>query len=298
MRHTAAVATPDPEVALSRFLSFVLRHQPGSIGLELDAGGWVGVEALLEAAGRAGRVITRGQLERAVATNSKQRFALSADGARVRASQGHSVPVDLGLERREPPLVLFHGTAERFLASILEGGLVARGRQQVHLSVDRETAQAVGRRHGRPIVLAVEARLMHRAGHAFTVSDNGVWLTESVPDEYLVEPCGWRESPLADMVLLSPWSAVDSAETSEALTRELVLECGPGHALSGVRARAVADYGPSDDFLFALPAGRFAVVHLTFRRKREQPGWPSLEMYESLDDFVSRRMLPDHEDWE
>lgn len=178
----------DPSlVRASKFLSLVLRHDPGRIGLALDAAGWAEVEALLEAARGAGVRLDRATLERVVAENDKQRFAFSEDRTRIRASQGHSVKVELGLEPREPPEVLFHGTATRFLLSIRKEGLRPGSRTHVHLSADRETAVKVGSRHGVPVVLVVQAGRMHREGHAFLRSENGVWLCEAVPAKYLAD---------------------------------------------------------------------------------------------------------------
>jgi putative RNA 2'-phosphotransferase len=168
-------------VPTSRFLSKVLRHAPESVGLRLDEAGWVDVDELLAAAQRAGQALDRPMLERVVAENDKKRFALSADGLRIRASQGHSVAVELGLEPVVPPDVLYHGTADRNLDSIRGSGLIPGQRTHVHLSADEATAVNVGRRHGRPVVLRVQAGEMHRAGHAFFRSDNGVWLTAAVP---------------------------------------------------------------------------------------------------------------------
>jgi putative RNA 2'-phosphotransferase len=132
--------------------------------------------------------LDRPTLERVVAENDKKRFALSADGTRIRASQGHSVRVELGLEPVEPPAVLFHGTADRNVEPIRHQGLRPGRRTHVHLSADEATAVAVGRRHGRPVVLRVHAGRMHAAGHAFYRSDNGVWLTDAVPPEHIAFP--------------------------------------------------------------------------------------------------------------
>ena len=175
-------------VRFSKFMSLVLRHKPEEIGLTLDAQGWADVSDLIERANRRGVPLTRELVEQVVATNDKKRFALSADGARIRASQGHSVDVDLGLEPRQPPDVLFHGTATRFLPGIAEKGLLPSGRQHVHLSRDEATATTVGRRHGKPVVLRVRSGEMHRAGYAFCLSANGVWLTERVPVAFLELP--------------------------------------------------------------------------------------------------------------
>lgn len=172
-------------VPLSKFVSLVLRHDPGRIGLRLDGAGWAEVDALLAGAARAGVPLTRERLDAVVAQNEKRRFAFDEDGTRIRASQGHSVPVDLGLTPVLAPDVLFHGTAERFLDAILAAGLEPRGRQHVHLSGDRRAAVEVGRRHGRPVVLAVDARAMQADGHVVFRSENGVWLTAGVPARYL-----------------------------------------------------------------------------------------------------------------
>ncbi len=167
-------------VRRSKRLSYVLRHAPGSVGLTLDAAGWVDVDALLAALGW-----TRAELERVVATNDKRRFAFDDGGTRIRASQGHSVVVDLGYAAHTPPPVLFHGTAERHLPAIQAHGLRPGRRHAVHLSPDEVTARAVGARHGRPVVLRVDAAGMAAAGAVFTRSANGVWLVDAVPPRYL-----------------------------------------------------------------------------------------------------------------
>lgn len=167
-------------VRASKRLSFVLRHRPESVGLVLDEAGWVDVDDLLAALG-----MTRAALEQVVATNDKRRFAFDAGGTRIRASQGHSVPVDLGYALAVPPDVLFHGTVERAVPSILAGGLRPGRRHAVHLSAEEGTARAVGERRGPPVVLRVDAAAMARDGHPFSRSANGVWLTGAVPARFL-----------------------------------------------------------------------------------------------------------------
>jgi putative RNA 2'-phosphotransferase len=170
---------------LSKFLSFVLRHQPDSIGLSLDPQGWAGIAELIAKAGAAGTIFSQDDLQRVVATSDKKRFSISDHGLRIRAAQGHSVSVELGLSAREPPAVLYHGTATRFVESILAEGLKAQSRQHVHLSLDEVTAHGVGQRHGKPAILLVDARGMHAEGMKFYVADNGVWLTDQVPPRFL-----------------------------------------------------------------------------------------------------------------
>ncbi|MGY1845172.1 RNA 2'-phosphotransferase [Modestobacter sp. SYSU DS0875] len=165
---------------MSKRLSYVLRHRPDAVGLTLDAAGWADVDELLAALH-----LTRAQLDDAVARNDKQRFAVDPTGTRIRASQGHSVPVDLGYVAAVPPDELFHGTVERFLPAILAEGLGPGNRHAVHLSADVETARKVGARRGRPVVLRVEAAAMVRDGATFTRSANGVWLVDAVPPRHL-----------------------------------------------------------------------------------------------------------------
>jgi putative RNA 2'-phosphotransferase len=169
----------------SKFLSFVLRHKPEAIGIALDEAGWTDVDALLAAAAAHGTRITREELDDIVAFSDKQRFALSPDGKRIRANQGHSVEVDLQLAPATPPERLYHGTVAEFLDSIRAQGLVKGARHHVHLSADEDTAKRVGGRRGKPIVLVVRAGEMAAAGHVFYRSDNGVWLVEHVPPEFL-----------------------------------------------------------------------------------------------------------------
>lgn len=170
---------------ISKFISLVLRHQPEKIGLTLDSHGWANVDELIRKANQAGVRFDRATLDQVVAENDKQRFAFSPDGTKIRASQGHSIEVDLQLEPSAPPDVLYHGSAERFLASIRAQGLLPGSRQYVHLSKDIQTARSVGSRHGKAVIFRVKAGEMQRAGLKFFLSANGVWLTERVPVEYL-----------------------------------------------------------------------------------------------------------------
>ncbi len=172
-------------VKTSKYLSRHLRHEPARLGLALEPGGWVRVDDLLAACAARSFALTRAELEEVVARNDKQRFAFDATGARIRASQGHSVPVDLGLAPATPPAVLFHGTARGRLDAILREGLRPMRRHDVHLSADTATARRVGARHGPPVVLQVDAAAMAADGHAFRVTDNGVWLVAHVPPAHL-----------------------------------------------------------------------------------------------------------------
>ena len=175
----------DRATRVSKYLALRLRHRPGDIGVVLDEHGWVDVEDLLAAASTHGIPIDRSELDLVVSTNDKARFELDETGRRIRARQGHSVPVELGLRPSPPPEVLFHGTVQRSLPGIFREGLRPMGRQHVHLSPDAATAEAVGRRRGDPVVLVVGARAMHERGHVFWLTSNGVWLTASVPAEHL-----------------------------------------------------------------------------------------------------------------
>jgi putative RNA 2'-phosphotransferase len=169
----------------SKFLSLVLRHEPGKIGLQLDQQGWAAIDELLSKAA-SHLPLTHALLHEIVSASDKQRFAISDDGLRIRANQGHSVQVELGLRPQTPPDLLYHGTASRFLDSIRQQGLLRGERHHVHLSAQIDTALAVGKRHGQPAILTIKAAQMQLAGHVFFCSQNSVWLTDHVPVEFLV----------------------------------------------------------------------------------------------------------------
>lgn len=172
-------------VKISKFLSKHLRHTPEALGLTLEAGGWVGVDALLQACAMHRFPITREELDEVVQHNSKQRFAFDGDGTRIRANQGHSTEVDLQYAPATPPDVLYHGTSRATAPLIREQGLLKMSRHHVHLSTTIDTARTVGARHGSPLVFVVDAAHMHNDGHVFYCSENGVWLVEQVPPGYL-----------------------------------------------------------------------------------------------------------------
>ncbi|MFO1001498.1 MAG: RNA 2'-phosphotransferase [Planctomycetaceae bacterium] len=173
---------------ISKFLSLVLRHQPDKIGIQLDAAGWVEVEVLLEALRKSGQKISRDLLEHVVGTNDKQRFTIDEAGQRIRATQGHSVEVELGYEPADPPAILIHGTPETALSAIRESGLQKMKRHHVHLHCDSSTASAVGARRGTPVLLKVKAQEMANEGFVFYVTANQVWLTDHVPPRFIEFP--------------------------------------------------------------------------------------------------------------
>lgn len=173
------------DIALGRFLSLVLRHHPQAAFVTLDAHGWADVEALLSGCSRAGKPLDREDLERIVQENSKQRYSFNEDHTKIRANQGHSLPVDVELTQAVPPDVLYHGTATRFLDSIRQKGITAASRQYVHLSADVDTARTVGARHGKPVVLVVDTRTMVQDNQLFYRSKNQIWLCRAVPWQYV-----------------------------------------------------------------------------------------------------------------
>ncbi|MEW6731955.1 MAG: RNA 2'-phosphotransferase [Acidobacteriota bacterium] len=172
-------------IRISKYLSKHLRHQPARIGLTLKQGGWVEVAVLLQACAQNGFPISQAQLEEVVAHNDKKRFSFDATGMLIRANQGHSIEVDLQLAAATPPDLLYHGSAQSNVESILKIGLRKMARHHVHLSRDIETAIKVGSRHGKPVVFAVDTVAMQQAGYQFWRSDNGVWLVNDVPPQYL-----------------------------------------------------------------------------------------------------------------
>lgn len=170
---------------IGKFISLILRHEPDKIGLQLDENGWADVNKLISKCGKHRVSFTMEQLEDIVETNDKKRYSFNEDKTKIRANQGHSVNVNLELQVVEPPEYLYHGTADRFISSIMEKGIIKMNRQHVHLSKDKETAVKVGSRHGKAVILTVMAGKMHREGSAFFVSDNGVWLTDYVEAKYI-----------------------------------------------------------------------------------------------------------------
>lgn len=169
---------------LSVFISLVLRHKPDAAYITLDEHGWANVEELLNGINNTGRKIDMEILEKIVATDNKQRYSFNQDKSLIRANQGHSIPVDVELEEQEPPEFLYHGTAARFLDSIMNEGLKPMSRLYVHLSKDTETALKVGKRHGDPVILRIHSRDMYNDGYIFYLSENGVWLTKNVDVRY------------------------------------------------------------------------------------------------------------------
>ena len=171
---------------ISKFISKILRHRPEIIGIRLDEHGWADVDELVAGVRRAGHPgFDREMLDEIVETNNKKRYSYSVDGRLIRANQGHSIPVDVELEEKNPPDILWHGTGQKYVSSIDVQGLIPKSRLYVHLSSDMETARKVGSRHGRPVIYQVECRKMTEDGYRFFLSANHVWLTKEVPAEYL-----------------------------------------------------------------------------------------------------------------
>lgn len=174
---------------LSKFISMILRHRPEVIGITLDEHGWADVEKLIKGINETGEEVefSKATLEEIVKTDEKQRYSFSQDKALIRANQGHSVPVDVELERKEPPKVLYHGTGSKSVEAIKKQGILSMERLYVHLSTDVETATKVGKRHGTPVIFQVNSEQMQKDGYDFFQSVNGVWLTKEVPAQYLEE---------------------------------------------------------------------------------------------------------------
>lgn len=170
---------------ISKFLSLILRHQPQTVGLELEENGWIEVNRLLQACNDYGTPLTLEELREVVETNDKKRFAFDETKTKIRANQGHSVKVEIEFEKRTPPKVLYHGTAEKNVESILQEGLKKMSRHHVHLSADIETALKVGRRYGKPIILEIDTAAMLLENYEFFISENNVWLTPHIPPNFI-----------------------------------------------------------------------------------------------------------------
>jgi putative RNA 2'-phosphotransferase len=173
-------------VRISKFLSLILRHSPETIHLNMDKNGWANIDELIANDNKYKKMYLSTELIKTIVeTNDKQRFILSDDGKKIRANQGHSIQIDLELECKIPPDILYHGTTDRFLDSILKDGLKPMSRQYVHLSQSEETALTVGKRHGKPVVLCIMAKIMYDEGIKFYLSKNNVWLVDNVPVKYI-----------------------------------------------------------------------------------------------------------------
>ena len=168
----------------SKFISLILRHKPETIGISLDEHGWANVAELIEGISKT-QYIDMAMLEEIVDTDNKQRYSFNEDKTLIRANQGHSIPVDVELPKKQPPVILYHGTGEKYVSSIDEQGLIPKSRLYVHLSKDEETAKMVGSRHGKPVIYEIHAGQMYAEGYTFYLSVNGVWLTKLVPVKYM-----------------------------------------------------------------------------------------------------------------
>lgn len=188
VRRTGRTMTNNNLKSTSKFISLILRHHPEVIGITLDEHGWADVQALIDGINRDGKhTLTLEALEEIVRADEKQRYSFNGDHTKIRANQGHSIPVDVELEEKNPPEILYHGTGEKYVSSIDEAGLLPKSRLYVHLSKDIQTARKVGSRHGKPVVYQVNAGQMSRDGIPFYLSANGVWLVKAVPEQYLVK---------------------------------------------------------------------------------------------------------------
>ena len=170
---------------LSKFIAYILRHNPSGVGIQLDKNGWANVAELIDGINKSGRKIDKTTLIQVVTEDEKMRFSFNADASKIRANQGHSIDVDIELDESSPPDTLYHGTATKYLNSIKQFGIQKRTRNYVHLSIDEYKAIKVGLRHGDPIVLTINSAAMYKDGYKFYLSANGVWLTDYVPVKYI-----------------------------------------------------------------------------------------------------------------
>lgn len=174
-------------VKMGKYISLILRHKPELINLKIDEHGWANVDDLLKGINNSGRYISKEILDIIVNTNNKKRYQYNNDHTKIRANQGHSIKVDVELQEKVPPNILYHGTAQKYLDKIRESGIRKMNRLYVHLSKDIETAINVGKRHGQPIVLVINTEAMIKDGFKFYYSNNGVWLCDDIDYSYVKE---------------------------------------------------------------------------------------------------------------
>ena len=194
------------EVKLSRYLSYLLRHNPDDANLNMDKNGWVLVDELIK---NTSNKFTKDNLEHIVLNDKKTRYSFNDDKTKIRANQGHSINVDVELEEAIPPDILYHGTADRFIISIMKEGIKSQTRKHVHLSKDKETALEVGLRHGNAVILQINTKEMIKDGIKFYLSKNGVWLTNYIESKYIVREPYFKIIKKSEVSKYNPWYGDD-----------------------------------------------------------------------------------------
>jgi len=257
-------------VQISKLIAMVLRHRPDYLDIQLDEHGWADVSTLIERI-NAIQTFDMAMLEEIVRTDNKQRYAFNQDKTKIRANQGHSIPVDLQLAPKQPPSILWHGTGLKNVAGIWKKGLLPNGRQYVHLSDDPETAAKVGSRHGKPVIFVVDADAMAKDGLRFFQSENGVWLTDDVPSKYLRCEVAWarpewfnglreKAKEMGSGIYIAP-NATDGWRWVRALNTELLPYEDDDNGISLV-GRSVFFLGYQYEYLFFSDGNRFYKTYI------------------------------------
>ncbi|GAA4275963.1 RNA 2'-phosphotransferase [Aquimarina mytili] len=273
------------QTQIRKLISYWLRHKPEDENIILDEFGWANIKDILAALKANNIQSTQNDLIELSNSFNKIRWKIDELNHKIKATHGHSICILQELESQTPPEVLYHGTATKFLESIMANGLKSKQRQYVHLSEAIDMAKDVGSRHGKPFIIEINTKKLIEEGWKFYKTEQNVWLTSEIPTEYLD---------------FEPWEFTIDQETKATFLNEFKKEIGTKHQLSNTikDLKLFAKYGPSDDYLFKnIKSEEYFVVHLTWSGKKEKEGWPSIERYDSLQDFINKRLVPNQADW-
>ncbi len=270
---------------ISKLISYWLRHKPEEGNLTLDDFGWATIEDILVALKENGTEFNKSDLIELSNSFDKVRWKIDKTNNKIKATHGHSISILQELEPKTPPEILYHGTATKFLESIIVQGLKSKQRQYVHLSETIDMAKEIGARHGTPFIIEIETKKLVDNGWDFYKTEQDVWLTSEIPVKYLS---------------FMPWDFTIDNKIKDTLLNQLKIEVGNKHILYAKTNMLVlvAKYGPSDDYLFNNPeTNEYFVVHLTWSNRKEKDTWPITKQYDSFSEFISKRLMADQSDW-
>ncbi len=273
------------QTKISKLISYWLRHKPEDGNIILDEFGWANIDDILAALKAKNLESTQSNLIALSSSFDKIRWKIDEVNHRIKATHGHSISILQEAEAQTPPLTLYHGTATKFLESILNGGLKSKQRQYVHLSETIDMAEEVGSRHGKSFIIEIDTKKLLDDGWNFYKTEQNVWLTSEIPPQYLD---------------FEPWEFDIDKEMNNTFIKELKKEIGTAHVLSNEvkNLKVYAKHGPNNDCLFMNDnTNEYFVVHLTWSGKKEKHDWPLIEQYDSFEDFIKKRLLPDQHDW-
>ncbi len=273
------------QTKISKLISYWLRHKPQDAKIQLDEFGWANIEAILEALKTNQIECNKDDLITLSNSFDKVRWKIDKVANKIKATHGHSISILQEEEPQTPPEILYHGTATRFIESIMDKGLISKQRQYVHLSETIDMAKEVAQRHGKPVIIEIETKALIEHGWKFYKTEQDVWLTSEIPFKSLD---------------IEPWDFIIDKETKGIFLKELKKEINREHLLSDKidKLELIARYGPSDDCLFKNQENNeYFVVHLTWSGKKEKDSWPLAKQFDNFEEFLNTRLVADQDDW-